>query len=168
VRIDAQLDEADIGKIKTGQEVTFDVDAYRGDTFKGQVSLIKLQSENKGNLVTYPVLVEAANPPEKERPFGKLLPGMTAGLKFVVERKPNIVLLPAAALRFIPPQGQAPKPASTEKKDTKKGTRGTVFVVGKNNALEPRAVVVGENDGENYELLEGALKEGDQVVVGTK
>ena len=87
VRIDAQLDEADIGKIRFVQEVSFDVDAYRGETFIGRVALVKIQSETKGNLVTYPVLVEASNPPDKDHPSGKLLPGMTAGLKLVVDQK---------------------------------------------------------------------------------
>lgn len=167
VRIDAQLDEADIGKIRDGQEVTFDVDAYRGETFAGKVTQVRLQWENKGNLVTYPVLVEAANPPDKERPYGKLLPGMTAGLKFVVDRHKDAVLLPAAALRFIPPPGMAP--ASKENKDTKKGgTRGTVFVADGKGMLASRTVVVGETDGDNYELLDGEVKEGDEVIVGTK
>jgi len=171
VRIDAQLDEADIGKIRVGQEVTFDVDAYRGETFNGTVKLVKLQCENKGNLVTYPVAVEAANPPDKDRPHGKLLPGMTAGLKFVVEKRKELVLLPAAALRFIPPPGMAPPKGSDNKdnKDAKKpGTRGTVFVASPEGALESRTVRVGETDGDNYELLEGDVKDGDEVVVGTK
>lgn len=172
VQIEAQLDEADIGKIRAEQEVTFDVDAYRGETFTGKVTLVKLQSQNKGNLVTYPVLVEAKNPADKERPNGRLLPGMTANLRFVVEKRKDVALLPAAALRFIPPQGTAPSNASNtaneEKKETKKGTHGTIFTADEKGLLKSRAVSMGENDGDRYELLEGDLKEGDEVVVGTK
>lgn len=169
VRIDASLDEADIGKIKQGQEVTFDVDAYRNETFTGSVTQVRLQSENKGNLVTYPVLVHAKNPFDAEHPNGKLLPGMTAGLKFVVSKRKDVVLLPSAALRFIPPAGFAPaKKPEKEPADAKKaGTHGTVFVVGAGGLLEFRAVRVGENDGDHYELLGGDVKEGDQIVVGT-
>jgi HlyD family secretion protein len=170
VRVDAQLDEADIGKIKAGQEVTFDVDAYRGETFTGKVELVKLQSESKGNLVTYPVLVQAKNPPDADRPTGKLMPGMTAGLKFVVTQKKDVLRVPAAALRFIPPPTvAAPKPAVSEKKETKKGgINGTIFIVGAMGQLEARQVCVGETDGEFYEVLGSELKDGDQVVVGTK
>ncbi|MCY3020270.1 MAG: efflux RND transporter periplasmic adaptor subunit [Planctomycetota bacterium] len=170
VRIDAQLDEADIGKIKEAQEVTFDVDAYRSETFTGKVTLVKLQSEQKGNLVTYPVLVEAKNPPDKERPHGKLLPGMTANLRFVVDRRKDVLLLPAAALRFIPPPGmEPPKNTGKDGKEAKKGgTRGTVFVADEKTLLAARPVLVGETDGDLYELLEGEVKEGDEVIVGTK
>jgi HlyD family secretion protein len=168
IRIDAQLDEADVGKIKQGQEVTFDVDAYRNETFSGTVSQVRLQSETKGNLVTYPVLVQAKNPKDAEHPTGKLLPGMTAGLKLVVSRRKDIVLLPSAALRFIPPAAFAPaKKIENDTKDSKKGgTHGSVFVVNGLGMLETRSVRVGDTDGDNYELLEGEIKEGDAVVVG--
>jgi len=175
VRIQAQLDEADIGRIRGSQEVSFDVDAYRGETFTGKVTLVKLQSESKGNLVTYPVLVEAQNPVDKDHPHGKLLPGMTANLRFVVDKRKDAVLLPAAALRFIPPQGMAPMQANTTAKDAKdaknakKGcTHGTVFMADGKGMLQSHAVSVGENDGDKYELLEGEVKEGDEVAVGTK
>ena len=168
IRIDAQLDEADIGKIKIKQDVTFDVDAYRGETFIGQVSIIHLQSETKGNLVTYPVQVEASNPSDSDHPYGKLLPGMTAGMKFVVDRRKDALLLPSAALRFIPPPGSAPASVNKEFKDGKKGTHGTVFVANALGLLEPRTVRVGENDGDNFEILNDELKEGDDVVIGVK
>jgi len=170
VRIDAQLDEADIGKIRTGQEVSFDVDAYRGETFTGNVVMVKIQSETKGNLVTYPVLVEAKNPPDKDHPSGKLLPGMTAGLKLVVDQHKNVLRLPSAALRFIAPPGSAPPVPSKKKsaEDKKSGTLGTVYVAAPLGKLDPKQVRVGENDGEFFELLDGEIKDGDDVVTGIK
>ncbi len=194
--IDAQLDEADIGKIVAGQEVTFDVDAYRGETFTGKVALVRLQSESKGNLVTYPVLVAAKNvaksrrssdvppPPKSQSADWKLLPGMSANLRFVVDERKGCVLLPAAALRFIPPMGMAPakrtaavanSPTGDETgskdpvtKDKKGGTHGSVFIVNKLGFLDSVNVLVGESDGDNFELLEGEVKEGDPIVVGIK
>ncbi|HYG78458.1 MAG TPA: HlyD family efflux transporter periplasmic adaptor subunit [Planctomycetota bacterium] len=197
VRIDAQIDEADVGRILSGQDVTFDVDAYRNDSFNGKVALVRLQSESKGNLVTYPVLVQAQNVVKEARDKAivadaakrvaalaalpglstspaiewKLLPGMTANLKFVVDQRKNVQLLPSAALRFIPPLGMAPAKndaAPANEKKAKKGTRGTVFVANAMGMLERRNVIVGENDGDNFELLEGDVKEGDAIVTGMK
>jgi len=170
IRIDAALDEADIGRIMMKQDVTFDVDAYRSDVFIGKVAVVRLQSETKGNLVTYPVLVEAENPADSDHPFGKLLPGMTASLTFVVGRRNEVTLLPCAALRFIPPQGSIPTGAITTVTDhkDKKGTHGTVFVANALGVLQARSVRVGESDGDNFELLSGEVKEGEEVVVGTK
>jgi len=196
IRIDAQLDEADVGRIISGQDVTFDVDAYRNDAFTGKVALVRIQSESKGNLVTYPVLVQASNIPKEPRiskidtsksvaslkglpstistsvqaEEWKLLPGMTANLKFVVDQRENVVLLPNAALRFIPPLGMAPDklPEVKDEKKVRKGTKGSVFITNALGLLDRRAVTVGENDGENFELLEGDIKEGDAIVTGTK
>ena len=174
VRIDAQIDEADIGKIKPGQTVTFEVDAFRDDTFSGKVDQVQLQSESKGNLVTYPVRVNADNPPSPDHPYGKLLPGMTAGLRFVVDKRTGVLLLPSAALRFIPPPAYAPPKLTAKEKEkdkdpkTKHGAHGTVYVANAKGDLEEKPVRVGENDGDYFELLSGDLKEGDQIVVGQK
>jgi HlyD family secretion protein len=168
LRIDAQVDEADVGKIKAGQEVTFEVDAWRGETFKGTVTLVRLLAKNTANLVTYPVQVEASNPADPDHPHGKLLPGMTASLKFVVAKRPGVLLLPGTALRFVPPPDVAPKVTDTGETKTEKqpGTRGTVFVTDKLGVLQRRVIRVGDSDGEKFELLTGDLKEGDEVVVG--
>lgn len=192
VRIDARLDEADIGRIRVGQVVKFDVDAYKNETFEGTVAIMRLAPDSKATstVVTYSVLVEASNPkveitplpsgrisPEVLKILGvtpanhgwKLLPGMTASLRFTVDSKLGILRLPGSALRFIPPPFFAAERKSiTNDPDKKKGTRGIVYVPGKEGRLETRNVVVGETDGNFYELLESDLKEGDVVVVGTK
>jgi len=193
VRIDARLDEADIGRIRVGQVVKFDVDAYKNETFEGTVAIMRMAPESSktaATVVTYTVLVEAANPkveavslptgrisPEVLKTLGitpvnhgwKLLPGMTASLRFTVAGKTGILRLPGSALRFIPPPGFAPdRKAVTVDADKKKGTRGIVYVPGKLGLLETRNVVVGETDGAFYELLESDLKDGETVVVGVK
>lgn len=88
----ANVDESDIGQIKTGQEVRFTVAAYPERTFVGQVTEIRLQPQVLQNVVNYTVVVETENPRRV------LLPGMTATLDFVVEEVENVVSVPASAL----------------------------------------------------------------------
>ncbi len=88
----ANVDESDIGQIKTGQEVRFTVAAYPDRTFVGQVNEIRLQPQVVQNVVNYTVVVETENPRRV------LLPGMTATLEFVVEEVEKMVSVPASAL----------------------------------------------------------------------
>src|SRR5437763_4658059 len=96
----ASVDEADIGQIRAAQEhgqgVKFTVDAYPGDLFEGKIYQIRKNSTVTQNVVTYPVVIEAANPDLK------LLPGMTATLSFQIDAKEDVLRVPAAALRFTP------------------------------------------------------------------
>ena len=92
----ADVDESDIGRIKTGQAVSFNVPAFPELTYKGLVSQIRLQPQTSQNVVTYSVVVKVENAD------GALLPGMTANVDFVVERVENELTIPAAALRFKP------------------------------------------------------------------
>jgi HlyD family secretion protein len=168
--IDAKVDEADIGRIVEGQTVTFQVDAYRGETFTGEVRTVKLQSEAKSNLVTYPVLIKAKNPTDESHKNGKLMPGMTASLKFVLEKHKDVTMLPASALHFTPAPGLAkPLDAFANSKELKKGAmRGTVYTAAGDGLLLAHAIQLGANDGDNFEVLDGDLKAGDRVVTGQK
>jgi len=94
----ASVDESDIGNIRQGQNVRFSVQAYPDRQYEGTVSQIRLQPETIQNVVTYTVVVNAKNPD------GSLLPGMTATLDFIQKRVDNTLIVPAAALRFNPPQ----------------------------------------------------------------
>ncbi|HYF49758.1 MAG TPA: efflux RND transporter periplasmic adaptor subunit [Planctomycetota bacterium] len=183
MKITAQIDEADVGKIRAGQNVTFEVDAFRGATFKGKVKALRLKSELRGNLTTYPVVIEAENPPADGFPLGRLRPGMTAYLTFEVEKRTGVTRVPLAALRFAPPPGTTvapakqlaapPSKADPEKKagessepEPPKGLPATVYAVGVNGGLKAIAVRLGENDGDHYELLAGELKVGEKLVTG--
>jgi len=97
VQIDAQIDEADIGQIANGQEVSFTVDAYPGQALSGQVEQIRLAPTTLQNVVTYTVVISAANPGER------LLPGMTANLDIVTGERSGVLTVPNSALRFRPP-----------------------------------------------------------------
>ncbi len=92
----ALVDESDIGQIREGQAVRFTVLAYPEQTFTGTVRQIRLQPQTIQNVVNYTVVVDASNEQ------GLLLPGMTATVDFVVERVEDVLLAPAAALRFQP------------------------------------------------------------------
>jgi HlyD family secretion protein len=99
IQIEAQVDEADIGRIEKGDAVTFTVDSYPDRIFRGQVAQVRIGGTVENNVVTYTVIVDADNPRER------LLPGMTATVRIVTGRKENALRLPNAAVRFIPPQG---------------------------------------------------------------
>lgn len=98
MRIEASVDESDIGQIKENQEVRFTVQAYPEELFHGKVRQIRLSPTTVQDVVNYTVVVDASN--EKKQ----LLPGMTATVDFMVEAKNNILLVPNSALSFTPSQ----------------------------------------------------------------
>jgi len=91
------VDEADIGAIETGQDVSFTVDAFPGRVFGGQVGQVRIAGTASNNVVTYTVVVRANNPQQK------LLPGMTATVRIVTGRREKVLRLPNEAIRFTPP-----------------------------------------------------------------
>ncbi len=90
------VDEADIGLIEPGQSARFTVQAYSDDVFQGAVRQVRLQSTVESNVVTYTVVVDVDNSD------GKLLPGMTATVDFLVDSAEDVFMVPNAALRFRP------------------------------------------------------------------
>jgi len=90
------VDEADIGLIEQGQMARFTVQAYSDDIFRGVVRQVRLQSTVESNVVTYTVVVDVDNSD------GRLLPGMTATVDFLVDRAEDVLMVPNAALRFRP------------------------------------------------------------------
>ncbi len=162
MEIDTSVDEADISRIGVGQPVSFTVDAYPEGRFTGKVTQIRNAPVVTQNVVTYVVVVGVDN---KEL---KLKPGMTANVSIETARKENVLRLPAAALRFKPKPGKgekAPKPAGAEQSRVKKEAGQQVFVLGAEN--KPMAVPVRtgiSNDGQ-VELLEGSIRENDEVIV---
>ena len=114
MQLQASIDEADIGKIKVGQDVTFRVDAYMDQTFSGTVRQVRLQPVTLQNVVNYTVVIDVPNPDKK------LMPGMTANLTVKIQEALNVIKIPSASLRFWPPQDYLEKhmkeyPDSTQK-----------------------------------------------------
>jgi HlyD family secretion protein len=143
LQVMASLDESDIGRIAPGQPVTFGVDAHPGRTFEGEVVQVRLQPQTVQNVVTYSVLIDAANPDLA------LKPGMTANVTIEVARRDDVLRVPAVALRF--------QPAGATR-------RGPQVWRAEGGQLTPVPVVPGLSDGQFTELVEGGLAVGDTVV----
>ncbi len=96
MRVIANVDESDVGRIRPEQRVSFVVDAYPDETFAGTVSQIRLEPIVQQNVVTYATVIDAPNPDLK------LKPGMTATATIEIARRDDVVRVPNAALRFRP------------------------------------------------------------------
>ena len=195
MQVRASVNEADVGAIRTGQPVTFRVDAYPDETFSGAVTQVRLQPIVEQNVVSYTTVIDVPNPEMK------LKPGMTANVTVEIARNDDVLRVPNAALRFRPTtelfaaRGQTP-PASLEQ------SRAPVATVGRERQttqaperslqapttlhpehmegggharvwllregrLESVSVRLGVTDGTTTSVLGGDLIEGAQVVTGT-
>ncbi len=157
MQVDTNVSEADVGRVRVNQPATFTVDAYPGQMFSGTVTSIRKAPINVQNVITYDAVIGVSNAELK------LFPGMTANVKILVNRRPNVLRVPNAALRYHPASGTA----ASAGKGLGKGVapEKTVWVL--DTGSEPRRVVVttGETDGAYTELTTGAVKDGDRVVV---
>lgn len=155
----ASVDEGDIGRVAPGQEVTFTVAAHPGRTFAGRVKQVRLASQTVSNVVTYTVVIGAANPEQR------LLPGMTATVRIITERRADAVRLPTAALRFRPPGARPPAAGESAAERGRPGIAGQVWVLA---AGAPRALDIrlGISDGTMTEILAG-LETDREVIIGT-
>jgi HlyD family secretion protein len=106
MQVDAAIDESEIGRIRDGQKVSFSVDAFAGRNFDGTVKQIRKAAVTNSNVVTYTVVVSAANP-HKE-----LLPGMTANVRIITDSRPDVLKVANAALRFRPATTSGEKTAA--------------------------------------------------------
>jgi HlyD family secretion protein len=93
MQVEASIDEADVGRIRSGQKASFTVDAFPGRTFEGQISQVRKAAVNVSNVVTYVAVVTFSNTD------GRLLPGMTANVRVVTDTRDNVLKVPNAALR---------------------------------------------------------------------
>jgi len=98
MKVECDVDEADIGKLKEGQKARFTVEAFPNDAFNGTVTQVRYASQTVQNVVTYTTVINVENPEKKLRP------GMTATVSVVIAEAKNVIRVPNAALRFMPPQ----------------------------------------------------------------
>jgi HlyD family secretion protein len=161
MQVEADVDEADIGRVRTGQSVRFTVDAYSEDTFEGLVNQIRLQPTVTSNVVTYTVIISAPNPEEK------LYPGMTASVTIVTQTETGLTI-PAEALHFNPePEILArlkipvgfPPPTNNPPVVAAKA----VWLQTLDNIVR-REIKTGLSDGVNMIVTEG-LRENDTVIL---
>jgi HlyD family secretion protein len=174
MQILATVDESDIGQIKTDQPVSFTVQAYPGRTFTGKVSQVRINSTTVNNVVNYTAVVAVANPD------GKLLPGMTATVKFLIGSANDALSVPNAALRFRPAiAANAGNSASTTARThvrnasadatsgaTRDSTMATLWYLDSAKTLEPLRVHTGLSDGSRTQVTGNGIKEGMQIIVG--
>jgi HlyD family secretion protein len=177
------VNEADIGSIHPGQSVSFTVDAYPDQIFRGEVGKIRLNAAMTQNVVTYTVEIITDNS------SGKLLPYLTANVNFELNRRPNVLLVPIAALRWTPQPDQiVPEFRTTELgSGDRNGNSGEdqptathpvrgavnnhrwgVVWVPQADQVRPVRVQVGLSDGTLTEIDGAALQAGAQVVIAEK
>lgn len=154
MEIDTSVDEADISKVREGQLASFTVDAYPETRFQGRVTQVRNSPVTSSNVVTYVVVIGVDNHDLR------LKPGMTANVTLEVDRRENVLRLPAAALRFKPKLAGPAAPV----RPGPPGARLVYLLEGQGD-IRPVPVRTGIGDGSLVELVAGDLKEGDQVVV---
>ncbi len=159
----ASVNENDVGEIHPGQAVSFTVAPFPRETFQGTVKQIRLNASMNQGVVTYTVVVEVENR------SGKLLPYLTARLQFEVDKRHDVLVVPNAALRWVPSKDQVipglrNEPAAARKVEGG-GTRGMVWVK-EGRFVKPIEVKAGLTDGLSTEIESSALREGSEVVVG--
>jgi HlyD family secretion protein len=168
MRILAEIDEADVGKLREGMPAEASVDAFAGETFAGSVSQVRYNPNSVQGVVTYLAVVDVDNPEMKLRP------GMTATVTVKTHSVKDVLRLPNAALRYkpTPPGKDGANQSDPNKTDTRveplgRG-KGRVYLIedstpGKERA-EPKIVDIGITDGINTELKGADLPVGTKVV----
>ncbi|KQX24847.1 MULTISPECIES: efflux RND transporter periplasmic adaptor subunit [unclassified Sphingomonas] len=193
MRLEVKVDEADVGQVRKGQRATFVVDAFPGRTFPATIERVDVGANATGTgssssssttatattsgVVAYTARLTVSNGD------GLLRPGMTATADIVTTEKKNVLLVPAAALRFTPDRQAAasggltsvlaPRPmrrrGGSGERETVigRGSKQTVYMVaGSGGQPQPVEITVGESNGSQAEVIGGKLTEGTQVVIG--
>jgi HlyD family secretion protein len=156
MQLQASIDEADLGRIRSGQTVSFTVDAYPGQSFAGVVEQVRLNPVVESNVVTYTAIITAPNAKLE------LKPGMTANLLVEVARRDGAVKVPAAALR-LRPTVEALK--ALDAPAAPQAPAGSVVLwQPQGTSIVPVVVRPGATDGQSTELLDPPFAEGAMVV----
>jgi HlyD family secretion protein len=106
MQVEAAIDEADVGRLRVGQQANFTVDAFPRRNFSGEIRQVRKSPVNVQNVISYTVVISAANPDQS------LLPGMTANVRVVVDSRDKVLRVANAALRFRPSGMAESRPAS--------------------------------------------------------
>ncbi len=150
------VNEADVGAIRVGMPVRFSCDAFPNETFEGTVHRVRLNATLSSNVVTYIVEVNAPNDNLR------LLPYLTANVKFIRGERKNVLAVANALLRFQPPAEYIDK--SVPMPEVKPYREAVLYVERVKGKLTPVKVKVGMNNGALAEIITDELKEGDKIV----
>jgi HlyD family secretion protein len=174
MELQVDVDEADVGKVKVGQNATFSVDAYPNRKFPAKIRDIRFGSEVVQGVVTYKAVLSIDNSDLLIRP------GMTATAEITVQQIKDALHVPNAALRFSPASAQSNRqqrgflqrllpgrpsfrPPSKQDDD---GSNRTVWVF-RDDAAAAVSVVIGASDGRRTQIAKGEIAAGDRVIVDT-
>ena len=150
MQIEVSVSEADIGKIKEGQEADYTLDGYPDQVFKGVVSQVRISPTTVSNVVTYTVVVAVDNDDLI------LKPGMTANVSIITQKHADVLCVPSIALKYTP----------ITKGEIKRYENQGVWVL-KGRKPERINVEVGASDDTYTEIKSDELHEGDKVIVGS-
>lgn len=175
MELQVDIDEADVGKVKEGQEAVFTVDAYPDEEFPARTTLVRFASQTVNGVVTYKAVLAVDNSNLTLRP------GMTATATITVDERKDVVLIPNAALRYAPPKvavaepegggslfskimPRPPRPERTVSADPNAAKKEQEVWVLRNGQPTPVTVTKGLTDGIMTELVAGSLEPGAEVV----
>jgi HlyD family secretion protein len=177
MELHVDVDEADVGQVTKGQEAVFTVDAHPGRSFPAQITQVRYGSQTVNGVVTYKTVLNVDNSDLSLRP------GMTATADITVNKVENAILVPNAALRFIPPvkEKEAPsngssllnkllprrhRPPSKQRKDSIANKLQHVWTL-RDGKLLAIAVGIGATDGKMTEVTSGDIEPGMSLVIDT-
>lgn len=176
MELHVDVDEADFGKVKRGQNAAFTVDAYPDRSYQGKVTEVRFSPKTVQGVVTYETLLAVENPDLT------LIPGMTATAEIVVKEVKGALLIPNAALRFTPPprrEGEEKKntgllgallprrprrkPSREGNEELQKSNHRSVWTLTDNRPVQV-PVTIGDTDGMVTEVLAGEIEEGTSLI----
>jgi HlyD family secretion protein len=183
MQVDTSVAEADVGKLIPRMATTFTVDAFPGERFKGMVRQIRNAATTVQNVVTYDAVIDVENQPMTGSSDFKLRPGMTANVTFIYAQNNDALRIPNAALRLrMGGAGGSPMPVvvvgsgggggpgagtgGRRRPDAaggEPGDRRTVWVLRAGQPV-PVPIKTGITDGTYTEVVQGELREGDDII----
>jgi len=173
MELNVDVDEADVGKVKEGQDADFSVDAYPDHRFPGRLTQVRYGSQTVEGVVTYKAVIEVKNPDMLLRP------GMTATAEIVTEKVKDALLVPNSALRYEPPtqirqtgggsfisklMPRPPISRSGKPSVQRSGKNQAVYVL-ENRNPRPVPIVTGATDGQWTQVVKGEIVSGAVLII---
>lgn len=158
MQVHTNVDEADIGRVRVGQDAVFTVPAFPDETFEGKVTQIRNDPKVEQNVVTYNVILDVNNNELKLRP------GMTANVQILLSEVHDALLVPDQALRFIPPKAVA---AGFPQLPALKTGERRLWLLERKNGVKPITVKTGMIAADRVQIISTEIKPGDKVILET-
>jgi HlyD family secretion protein len=183
MKLEVQIDEADVGDVQNGQMATFTVDAYPNRTYQAKVDRLCLGAITTSGIVSYKAVLSVNNDDLSLRP------GMTANAEIITLKREKAILAPIAGFRWSPPvqvstsqtsgtngglvdklMPRPPRPDENKEKEAasvnSRESQQTIWIL-KNGQPEAVSVTVGASNGSQAEIVSGNVEPGMKVITGT-